>query len=102
MKSWNQIGDNVKIDELTSIHSGAKFARICIVIDLRRKLIPTFTALGKDFLVAYERLHLVCFNCGKYGHKLEECPTNGGMIENNSGATMTWDITGVSSSWEEF
>ncbi|KAL4314812.1 hypothetical protein AHAS_Ahas15G0122500 [Arachis hypogaea] len=63
----------LKVDELTSIHSRGKFARICVEIDLRKKIVPSFTALGKDFNIVYERLHQICFNCGKYGHRIEQC-----------------------------
>ena len=26
--------------------------------------------------VEYEGIHLICFGCGKYGHKKEACPEN--------------------------
>ncbi|KAL4317140.1 hypothetical protein AHAS_Ahas15G0355300 [Arachis hypogaea] len=34
----------LRVDELTSIHSREKFARICVEIDHRRKLVPSFFA----------------------------------------------------------
>ena len=68
-----KLGTMLKIDENTSIHSRGKFARICVEIDLRRQLVPSFTALGKVFYVEYEGLHLVCFKCGRYGHKIDTC-----------------------------
>lgn len=60
----------LKIDELTLIHSRGKFARIYVKLDLQRKLVPAITALGKDFRLEYEGLHLICFRCGRYGHKV--------------------------------
>ncbi|RYQ85663.1 hypothetical protein Ahy_B10g105239 isoform B [Arachis hypogaea] len=63
----------LRVDELTSIHSREKFARICVKIDLRRKLVPSFTTLGKDFKLEYEGLHQICFSCGRYGHKIDGC-----------------------------
>ncbi|RYR46120.1 hypothetical protein Ahy_A07g031869 isoform A [Arachis hypogaea] len=53
----------LKVDELTSIHSRGKFARICVKIDLNKKLIPYILALGKDFKLEYEGLHQICFKC---------------------------------------
>ncbi|RYR27977.1 hypothetical protein Ahy_B01g052053 [Arachis hypogaea] len=67
------LGVMLRVDELTSIHSRGKFARICVEIDLRRKLVPSFTALGKDFKLEYEGLHQICFSCGRYGHKMDGC-----------------------------
>lgn len=64
----------LKVDNLTLVHSQGKFARICVKFDLQRELFPTFTALGKDFNLEYEDLHLICFGCGKYGHRLNDCP----------------------------
>ncbi|XP_015950735.1 uncharacterized protein LOC107475584 [Arachis duranensis] len=63
----------LKVDELTSIHSRRKFARICVEIDLRKKMVPTITALDKEFNIVYEGLHQICFNCGKYRHRMEYC-----------------------------
>ncbi|MED6126925.1 hypothetical protein PIB30_083198 [Stylosanthes scabra] len=35
--------------------------------------VPAIQVLGPDFKVEYEGLHLICFGCGKYGHRLEQC-----------------------------
>ncbi|RYR02393.1 hypothetical protein Ahy_B06g081187 [Arachis hypogaea] len=72
-KVGKTLGTMLKVDELTSIHSRDKFARICVEIDLKKKIVPSFTALGKDFNIVYEGLHQICFNCGKYGHRIEQC-----------------------------
>ncbi|RYR02983.1 hypothetical protein Ahy_B06g081820 [Arachis hypogaea] len=53
----------LKVDELTSIHFQRKFARICVEIDLRKKMVLTITAFGKEFNIVYEGLHQICFNC---------------------------------------
>ena len=42
-------------------------------VDLRRKLVQAYSALGLDFYVDYVGLHLICFNYGKYGHKVGDC-----------------------------
>ncbi|KAL4306091.1 hypothetical protein AHAS_Ahas16G0143600 [Arachis hypogaea] len=63
----------LKVDELTSIHFQRKFARICVEIDLRKKMVLTITAFGKEFNIVYEGLHQICFNCSKYGHRIEYC-----------------------------
>lgn len=70
----SMLGTMLRVDENTSVHSRGRFARLCIEVDLQRELVPSFTVLGKEFKVEYEGLHLICFCCGKYGHRIEQCP----------------------------
>ncbi|XP_061373077.1 uncharacterized protein LOC133315467 [Gastrolobium bilobum] len=51
----------------------AKYARICVEIDLRKIIISKFQVFERTFSVAYEGLHLICFRCGRYGHRMEAC-----------------------------
>ena len=67
------IGTMLKIDRATSIHSRGRFARICVEIDLTRKLVPRISVLGSTLNIEYEGLHLICFQCGKYGHRSDQC-----------------------------
>ncbi|XP_016200154.1 uncharacterized protein LOC107641164 [Arachis ipaensis] len=67
------IGTILKVDKATSIHSRGRFARICVEIDLSIKLIPKISVLGNTLNIEYEGLHLICFNCGVYGHRSELC-----------------------------
>ena len=52
----------------------AKFARICVEIDLTKKFLSKFKLLGRTYRIEYEGLHFICFNCGRYGHRKDECP----------------------------
>ncbi|RYR69097.1 hypothetical protein Ahy_A03g015629 isoform A [Arachis hypogaea] len=70
------LGTMLKIDRATSIHSCGRFARICVDIDLTKKLIPRISVLGSTLNVEYEGLHLICFICGLYGHRSEDCSEN--------------------------
>ncbi|KAL4343570.1 hypothetical protein AHAS_Ahas11G0091600 [Arachis hypogaea] len=40
------IGTMLKIDKTTSIHSRSRFARICVEIDLAKKLLPRTSIMG--------------------------------------------------------
>lgn len=69
-----KLGSLLKIDRLTSIQSRGQFARICVEIDLSKKLVPTIKVMGAVMRLEYEGLHVVCFACGRYGHKQDSCP----------------------------
>lgn len=66
-------GTFLKVDKLTSIHSRGKFARICVELDLDKPLTPFIILRGHKIPIEYEGLHSICFKCGKYGHKREQC-----------------------------
>ena len=52
-----------------------------------------FYYIGRDFLVEYEGLRLICFNCGKYGHEVQSCPSSVKPVEITSSepGSMTRD-----------
>ncbi|XP_061363607.1 uncharacterized protein LOC133307173 [Gastrolobium bilobum] len=52
----------------------ARFARICVEVDLRKTFLPKFWIGNKVYQVGYEGLHLICFKCGVYGHRKDQCP----------------------------
>lgn len=83
----SSLGTMLEVDEHTSIHSRGRFARLCVEVDLQRELVPSFTALGKEFKIEYEGLHLICFGCGKYGHRLESCPERKMIKEKSENTT---------------
>ncbi|KAI9087808.1 hypothetical protein K1719_030138 [Acacia pycnantha] len=70
----NMIGKMIKVDRSTSIYDKGGFARICVEIDLKKPLLPTYMVFGEERPIIYEGLHHVCFTCGKYGHQKNECP----------------------------
>lgn len=44
---------------------------MCVEVDLTKKLVPAIKVRGLTLKVEYEGLHLVCFSCGRYGHRQE-------------------------------
>ncbi|XP_061359053.1 uncharacterized protein LOC133303193 [Gastrolobium bilobum] len=62
----SELGDDV-------ITVRARFARICVEVDLRRTFLPKFWIGSKVYQVGYEGLHLICFKCGVYGHRKDQC-----------------------------
>ncbi|KAI9108079.1 hypothetical protein K1719_020952 [Acacia pycnantha] len=71
----NMVGKMIKVDRSTSIYDKGGFARICVEIDLKQALIPTYMVFGEERPIIYEGLHQVCLECGKYGHIKKECPS---------------------------
>jgi hypothetical protein len=69
----SSLGTMLKIDRLTSIHSRGKFARICVELDLDKPLFSHILIRGHKLFIEYEGLHQICFSCGCYGHKAEQC-----------------------------
>lgn len=82
MRLGNLIGRTLKVDlhtltvgdkEETRVERG-RFVRICVDIDLQKKLVPNVIVANSVFNVEYEGLRMICFGCGKYGHRRETCP----------------------------
>ncbi|XP_061347112.1 uncharacterized protein LOC133292684 [Gastrolobium bilobum] len=70
----NWLGKFIKVDAATTSLARGKFARICVELDLSNPLQAEYKIDGRLKKVEYEGLHLVCFCCGKYGHRSESYP----------------------------
>lgn len=62
-------GVMLKIDRVMTIQARGCFTRICVEIDLYKPLQPKIIARGYLLNLQYEGLHLIYFNCGRYGYK---------------------------------
>lgn len=69
----DRVGRTVKVDPLSLTGSQSKFARVCVEVNLGAPLIPSLTLFDMPQRVEYEGLHLICFQCGKYSHRGEDC-----------------------------
>ncbi|KAF7842178.1 ribonuclease H [Senna tora] len=70
----SHVGRVLRIDTNTMTQSRGKYARICIELDLGKPLLSQYCVHGIARKIEYEGLHLICFECGVYGHDLENCP----------------------------
>ncbi|KAF7844623.1 uncharacterized protein G2W53_001528 [Senna tora] len=75
------IGKVLKIDVNTSQKLRGKFARLCVELDLSKPLLSQYCVHGRLRKIEYEGLHLICFECGVYGHDLEHCPVRKARLE---------------------
>ncbi|KAL4277927.1 hypothetical protein GQ457_03G002210 [Hibiscus cannabinus] len=69
----NAIGKIIKIDYNTEEGKRGRFARIAVVIDLNKPLIPNLIIDGKRQIIEYEGLPMICYSCGTFGHNRESC-----------------------------
>ena len=69
------LGPVLRVDFNTAAGTRGRFARICVQIDLDKPLART-VRIGKTRLaVIYEGIGLLCFHCGRIGHRSELCPS---------------------------
>lgn len=73
MRVGKLIGEPMKVDQATGSVSRGKFARICVEVDLTKPLLSKFKLRNQIRRIEYQGLHLICFGCGVYGHRKEEC-----------------------------
>ncbi|KAL7253811.1 hypothetical protein ACSBR1_008201 [Camellia fascicularis] len=68
------LGKPLKVDINTAMAARGKYARVCVEMDLRKPLISHLTIGRYHYVVEYEHLNLLCFACGRVGHRKEKCP----------------------------
>ncbi|KAJ4836316.1 hypothetical protein Tsubulata_004553 [Turnera subulata] len=66
------ISKPVKTDSNMSEATRALYARMCVEVDLSQPLVPIF-CIQEVFKVQYKGLHMICMNCGRYGHTTVQC-----------------------------
>lgn len=70
------IGRPIRVDQNTLNVQRGRFARVCVEIDLSKPVIGKIWLWDHWYRVEYEGLHLICANCGCYGHMTRECSKN--------------------------
>lgn len=68
------LGTPVKVDETTLNFERARFARVCVEVNLSKPLKGSVRINGERYFVAYEGLMNICSGCGIYGHLVHNCP----------------------------
>lgn len=63
----------VKVNYNTTDKTRGKFARVAVVVDISKPLIPFIGVDGKKQTFVYEGLPSICYSCGKVGHIKEKC-----------------------------
>ncbi|XP_061363867.1 uncharacterized protein LOC133307381 [Gastrolobium bilobum] len=91
----NMVGRTLRIDEnslrisgqgqLEEITDRGRFARICVEIDLGKSLLSKFRIGQRQLYIGYEGLYLICFLCGQYGHRRDQCSFNSANMKKAEG-----------------
>ncbi|CAA7036502.1 unnamed protein product [Microthlaspi erraticum] len=70
------LGKPLRVDQTTLNVERARFARVCVQVNLRHPLKGSVMVNGERYYVAYEGLTNICSGCGIYGHLIHSCPKN--------------------------
>ncbi|CAN0906278.1 hypothetical protein LINGRAHAP2_LOCUS24152 [Linum grandiflorum] len=69
----SSIGKPVRVDRATKEGARGKYARVCVEVDLSKRLLPRYKVEGIPYLVVYEGLDKICTDCGMYGAETSLC-----------------------------
>ncbi|CAN1797709.1 hypothetical protein LINPERHAP1_LOCUS21390 [Linum perenne] len=61
------------LDLATTEGARARYARVCVEVDISKPLLGKYMIENRTFLMEYESLENICTSCGFYGHKSAEC-----------------------------
>jgi hypothetical protein len=81
------LGPVLRVDFNTASGTRGRFARLCVQLDLDKPLMRTVRVGKLRLAVVYEGIGLLCFKCGKLGHKQEFCPSSVSAESGGSNAT---------------
>lgn len=98
----NTVGCTVHIDGTTLAATREKYARICIEVDLAQPLLPFIIILGSLHNIEYEGLFMICFDYGKYGYKVADCPgkqKETAEVDSNQPMNLEKDTENNSDKW---
>ncbi|KAG5541128.1 hypothetical protein RHGRI_021116 [Rhododendron griersonianum] len=68
-----KLGKPLKVDINTIEGLRASYPRVCVELDLSQPLEVSVAVRKYDYLIEYEHVHLICFSCGRVGHRREAC-----------------------------
>ncbi|CAN1298894.1 hypothetical protein LINPERPRIM_LOCUS23988 [Linum perenne] len=69
----NHIGCTIRLDLATSEGARARYARVCVEVDISKPLLGKYMIEDRTYLVEYESLENICHHCGLYGHLIDSC-----------------------------
>ncbi|KAH7836860.1 hypothetical protein Vadar_006602 [Vaccinium darrowii] len=68
-----RLGRPIKADSTTVETKRGRYARVCVEVNLNKPLKSRVLIEGKIYRVEYEHIPLMCFGCGRVGHRRDQC-----------------------------
>ena len=72
-KIGSKIARVLRVDSTTANMEWGQYPRLCIEVDLTKPLLSKFRLNRQIWDIQYEGLKMICFKCGKQGHKEAAC-----------------------------
>lgn len=69
------VGAPIKVDMTTLKVTRARFAWVCLEVNLKKPLKGSVLVNGNRYIVSYEGLNNICPICGVFGHAVSVCPS---------------------------
>lgn len=68
-----RLGRPIKADSTTVETERGRYAKVCVEVDLSKPLKSRVLIEGKIYRVEYEHIPVMCFGCGRVGHRRDQC-----------------------------
>ncbi|CAN1245903.1 hypothetical protein LINGRAPRIM_LOCUS3057 [Linum grandiflorum] len=81
MRIASRIGKLVRVDRATEAGARGKYARVCVEVDLSKRLLPKYKVEGVLYLIVYAGFHKICTKCGMYGTPTHLCKFDHPQVE---------------------
>ena len=72
-KIGQKIGRVIKVDSTTENVERGQYTLLCVEVNLTKPLLSKFRLNGRIWGIQYEGVRMICFKCGRQGHKEDAC-----------------------------
>ncbi|XP_048502653.1 uncharacterized protein LOC125498480 [Beta vulgaris subsp. vulgaris] len=69
----SKLGKPIREDYATNHITRARYARVCVEINLTKPILSKVWIGNQWQVILYENLHSLCFHCGRIGHQKNQC-----------------------------
>lgn len=82
---------SIQVDYVMDKLTRARYARVCVDVDLTKPLVTRVWVGGQWRVIFYENISILCFNCGKIGHVKQACTAKGDNPNDKDGKSGEGD-----------